>query len=221
MLKSLFRDRHKRRGGNRNKSTADRHKTRQQLPVTRPFIGIDGEGGGVDDLGRQNYLLLCASDRDGGAQTLFKDNAPLTAADCFDFILSLPKEADIVGYLFNHDITRMLRQHPEERINRIFNSTIPEGKPGPGLKRWTHWGKYAIKWLPNHNLKIGRSEQYEAAPGVVSTRSIPETVRTVYEVKGFFQCTFEKALADWNVGTSEERALIARNKKLRPDFEKM
>src|SRR5690242_6255122 len=31
----------------------------------RPFMAVDGEGGGTDTLGRQNYFLMCAAGQSG------------------------------------------------------------------------------------------------------------------------------------------------------------
>jgi hypothetical protein len=36
--------------------------TTKQASLRYPFVGVDGEGGGTDELGRQNYLLLRAGD---------------------------------------------------------------------------------------------------------------------------------------------------------------
>src|SRR3954470_12270177 len=37
-------------------------KARRQRRKARPFMAVDGEGGGTDALGRQDYLLMVASD---------------------------------------------------------------------------------------------------------------------------------------------------------------
>ena len=43
----------------------------------RPFMGIDGEGGGTDDLGRQNYLLMVASGTETGEERILQRDGGL------------------------------------------------------------------------------------------------------------------------------------------------
>src|SRR5262245_26745315 len=72
----------------------ERGRRRRQMNA-RPFMAIDGEGGGTDDLGRQNYLLMVASGTTVGEERmLHRDGKPLRVTDCLEFILSLPAERD-------------------------------------------------------------------------------------------------------------------------------
>ena len=41
------------------------------------------------------------------------------------------------------------------------------------------------------------------------------------ETLGFFQCRFVKAISDWNIGTDEERSVIAENKTRRDEFSQL
>ena len=41
------------------------------------------------------------------------------------------------------------------------------------------------------------------------------------ETLGFFQCPFVKAITDWNIGTDEERSVIAENKTRRDEFSQL
>jgi DNA polymerase type B, organellar and viral len=43
----------------------------------------------------------------------------------------------------------------------------------------------------------------------------------VYETRGLFQCSFVKAIADWNIGTDEGRSAIAENKTRREEFSQL
>jgi hypothetical protein len=105
-------DRH-RRSKERDK---DRHILRDRSSRSLPIMAIDGEGGGVDELGRQHYRLMYASAIDGLAPCLYHDNDPLTTKDCLDFILGLPKEYLLVAFGFNYDVTQICRQLPRERL---------------------------------------------------------------------------------------------------------
>src|SRR5438132_3738627 len=82
----------------------DRHKNRHNITrLIDPFLAIDGEGGGANENGQQNYLLMCAreaADDAGTTRVLFKNNKRLTTKDCLEFILSLPQRKIIVGFFF-------------------------------------------------------------------------------------------------------------------------
>ena len=79
-------------------------------------MGIDGEGGGVDEHGRQHYRLMCASTIDGPAHVLFRDNGPLTPKECFEFILGLPKDVLLFSFSVGYDVTQICRQLPKGRL---------------------------------------------------------------------------------------------------------
>src|SRR5215472_18762279 len=69
-----------------------RGRRRRQMNV-RPFMAIDGEGGGSDELGRQSYLLMVASGMTVGEErVLHRDGMPLRVTDWLEFILSLPTD---------------------------------------------------------------------------------------------------------------------------------
>jgi DNA-directed RNA polymerase subunit RPC12/RpoP len=124
-------DRHKvARKGDRHKNArkdlrkGDRHTVPARGRIVNrlddPFLAIDGEGGGVNEYGQQNYLLLTAWEETGEPHVLFKDNERLTTIDCLEFIVSLPKRKNIVGFHFDYDVTMILRDLTAERLVRLF-----------------------------------------------------------------------------------------------------
>jgi hypothetical protein len=218
-------DRRPNRGRVEKRRGRDRH---NRIPFSeRVFYGIDGEGGGTNEFGQQNYLLLCASDREGSdTRTLFRDNAPLSTKECLDFILELPREALIMGFFFDYDITHILRDLPEHIIIRLLRNreNYDDGglKTAPGVKVWTHWEGYALMFMPRKHLCVAQSsEQRSKKTGMLGPEVDKKTTRIVHEGGGFFQCSFVKALDNWSIGTAEQRQFIAETKKLRPDFERM
>jgi len=178
-----------------------------------PFMAIDGEGGGTDALGRQNYLLMVASCPVAGEeQVLHRDGHPLSTRDCLEFILSLPANRIPVGYGLGYDVTQAIRGLHEQALRRLLKP--PQGKYGPLS---TYWGDYAITYQPGQYLRVARVDRRD--PKKLSV--IKGTSRTVYETLGFFQCPFVKAIGNWNIGSEEERAVIAENKGRRGEFSEL
>ena len=96
----------------------------------RPFMAVDGEGGGTDELGRQNYFLMIASGQTSGEeQILHREGNPLSVRDCLEFILSLPADPILVGYGVGYDATQILRGIKERTLRQILNPR--QGKNGP------------------------------------------------------------------------------------------
>lgn len=194
-----------------------------------PFIGVDGEGGGTDDIGRQNFLLLCAGDME-----LFNDNKPLSTVDCLEFILAQPADAILVGYYFTYDATQILRDLPENRLRWLMMTTqqkleqrikkcplelTPEQREDyfndPLNQRRvarTFWGEYAIEFVPRQFFSVARCNR-NGRIGVLAG-----SARTINEVGGFFQKSFVEAIKDWGVGSEKVQAMIADNKERRSGF---
>src|SRR5215470_12093228 len=72
---------------------------RQSRKKPRRFLAIDGEGGGTDYEGRQNYLLMVAANSEE-THVCHRDGDRLTTRDCLEFLLSLPAEPILVGFYF-------------------------------------------------------------------------------------------------------------------------
>jgi hypothetical protein len=188
----------------------ERQRSRSRL---RPFMAIDGEGGGTDDLGRQNYLLMVASGQTTGEEIIrHRDGKPLSTRECLEFILSLPKEPILVGYGFGYDDSQILRGISKApTLRRILDP--PQGRNGPC---YTYWGDCAILYQQGQYLRVARIDRNGPKPAIIKG-----STRTVYETLGFFQCPFVKALANWNIGSERERDLIAKNKDLRDQFSEL
>lgn len=110
----------------------ERSRDRKKL---RPFMAIDGEGGGTDELGRQNYLLMVASGATAGEERiLHQGGKPLSVRDCLEFLLSLPANHTFVGYGLGYDATQILRGIKPPTLRRILNPR--QGKNGPCYTYW-------------------------------------------------------------------------------------
>jgi hypothetical protein len=94
----------------------------------------------------------------------------LSTYRCFEFLLNLPKKAVKVGFGWNYDINMMLRDLPLDKLVRLWK----EG--------FVRWDTYYLEWIPGKTFLVkggGRSCK-------------------VYDVFGFFQTSFVKALKKWN-----------------------
>lgn len=199
----------KRQTPEQRKREEERQRSRSRQKQ-RPFMPIDGEGGGTDYLGRQHYLLMVASGQTAGEEFIrHRDGKPLSAKDCLEFIVSLPKEPIIIGYGFGYDATQILRGISKAAtLRRILDP--PQGRNGPC---YTFWSEYGILYQQGQYFRVARIDRSGPKPTIIKG-----STRTVYEALGFFQCSFVKALTNWNIGSEHERDLIAKNKDLRDQF---
>lgn len=190
----------------------EREKAREQArsrKKLRPFMAIDGEGGGTDHLGRQNYLLIVASGTERGEERILrKDRQALSVKDCLEFILSLPAQPILVGFGIGYDATQILRGIKKPTLRQILNPH--QGKNGPV---YTYWGDYGIVYQQGQYLRVARVDRIGPKPVILKG-----SCRTIYETLGFFQCPFIKAIRNWEIGSEEERSIIEKNKSRRDEF---
>lgn len=201
---------------------------------SRPFAGIDGEGGNVG--GRHEYLLLRAGNHS------LETAAPLTTAECLGFIADLPRDFCYVGYFFDYDVTMICRDMPPERVYRLVDRDCRLSSDG----RYTYpldWedddgNQFQVEYLPRKEFKV-RRKFYEGTHDCGACSMPPDTCRflgrccescrhlpryrhtpwsIVNDVGTFFQCAFVKALEEWQVGTVAQRAMIGEGKALRAEF---
>lgn len=189
-----------REGGDRN-AQARRRTVRNRVArlADKPFCGVDGEGGNLPDPGtlfgtRHEYLLLRA-----GSLVLETGN-PLSFWECAEFLTSLPVDFTYAAYYFDYDVTMMLKSAPVDRVKRLFNV---QGNIGD-----VEIGPYLVGYMPGKSFRIKR--KIDPTPALV-----------INDMGPFFQCSFVKALTDWNIGTAEQRAKILEGKSKRSGFAAM
>lgn len=216
-------DRNRKRNARARMTPAEREQThrhdrvaqkkRRAAKPPRPFIGIDGEGGGTDDQGRQNYILLRA-----GKRMLHRNGAHLTTVDCFEFLLSLPKDAILVGFSIGYDATQWMRGIMGDAMERILNPK--QGRHGPLP---VYWRDYAVVWPPGQYFSVARLYPDRNLPSGSHRRRkvIPGSTRTINEVFGFFQNSFINTIETWNIGDPKIREFIGRMKDKRTKFRKL
>lgn len=161
-------------------------------PIT--FIGCDGEGMG-DGSDHDFYVW-----RMGENQLLTGE--PLTTEQCLYFIAEQDPGPIYTIFSGNYDFTMILRGLPEEVARDLLNRKARESDAENGYVRPTQWGDLFIDYIPHKRLSV----RLRGKPAIV-----------IHDVFGFFQSSFVAAIEEWNVGTPEERDLIAAGKERRGD----
>lgn len=114
----------------------------------------------------------------------------LSTLECFEYLLGLPKHRLIVGFSINYDICKWLVSLKREKLETLWkDGTV-----------W--WLGYKIRWAPGKFIRIAHGK-----------RSV-----LVYDVFGFYQQSFVKALNEWRVGTAEQVERITSMKASRSSF---
>jgi hypothetical protein len=164
----------------------ERERSRPRTKL-RPFMAIDGEGGGTDEVGRQNYLLMIASGQSGEEEYILRRKGRhLLAYECLEFILSLPADHILVGYGFGYDSNQILRgilSISPLTARRILNPV--QGKNGHGPLS-AYWGDYAITYQQGQFFRVARVDPD-------SRKLIKGSSRTVYETLVMRRSDFFKA----------------------------
>lgn len=176
-----------------------RHALNRRRRAVHRLTGVDGEGW-TDHDGHHHYMLLVAGERS------LHTGRPLTGEQCLDFLAALPKQSGVryLGFFFDYDVTMILRdivRDDPELAKKLFEEA-------DGIDAVIKWRRWEIAYRPSRHLKVRRRESFG-----------PGSWTTIHDVRGFFQCSFLKAITDFNVGTLEERQLIEKMKAERPSFD--
>ena len=110
---------------------AERKRNARARKPPHPFIAIDGEGGGTDAFGRQDYNLMMAVSAE--QEFVLNTGRRLTTIECFEFILGLPKDAHLVAFGLGYDATEILRDLPVPVLHRICDPY--HNRPQPAGRR--------------------------------------------------------------------------------------
>ena len=185
---------------------------RRDSRLSRPFIGVDGEGYDLPT-GEHVYNMLCAS---GGEYIV--DHKGLTFESCVSFLLMLKAKyptAIFVGFSFNYDVNMILKSKGLDWINdRVLNpeAAILAGRLPGDYKGYTlnqELGGYLyLDWKPRKTLTLKLSQKTDKRPGMI-----------VYDVFGFFQSSFYRALVDNQIGDKTTVDLIESMKRERGTFD--
>jgi hypothetical protein len=173
----------------------------QPWQESRPFVGIDGEGGNLET-GYHAYFLL----RAGNKRLLPSEgNARLTTVQCLDFLTSLDPHPIYVGYFFDYDVTKILEDLGWTKLDRLIHRDKRAREDGKGVFP-VSYGMFEVDYLPRKEFKVRRTQGEDTK------------WRVFNDVGSFFQCRFVEAIAKWDIGTEKQRELIGVGKEGRANF---
>ena len=158
------------------------------------FVAWDGEG--ADIRGRHRYVLLQSSEGERAISPRGLDSATLlhTLAQG----LAKHRNSIHVGFAFSYDVNMMLGDLPRHAIERLWAGG------------WVTWRRFRMQYRPRKSFTIHErtwnGERWVERGGVV------------WDVFGFFQSSFVKALKSYQVGDADVVANIERMKGERSDF---
>jgi hypothetical protein len=176
-----------------------RRSSKSERAGERLVLGIDGEGYSLPD-GSHRYVYMAACSK-AGLHSELRNKKGLTADQVFAWLVTLPRKALLVGFALGYDRTKWVESWPDERVWRLMRPDERLGKTGPLPVDCEGW---------RVNLVATRT--------TVRRKDDPDESRTVWDVWKFFQSSFVKALARWDVGSLRERRFIAKQKDRRGDF---
>jgi hypothetical protein len=124
-----------------------------------------------------DHKYVLIMDSDGRRLT---DERGIATKRVFDFILALPPRRVPVVFGLNYDVNMWLRDLGRARLQELWST----GR--------SHWFDYTLEWIPGKWFKVSKA----------GGRSVK-----VFEVFGFFQTRFVKALEDWDIPVQDVDSL--------------
>lgn len=177
------------------RSPADRAR-RAPRREWRDYLGFDGEG-----VGRRphRYVLLAVSSESGQYRRYVEDYNGLSTQECLDFILSLPTDVQCFGFSLGYDITKILADLDDATLYSLYH---PEQRRRGKRIAPVKWNGYAINLL---------GTKFSVAKG--------KRRRVIWDVFKFFQCSFVKALTQWQIADEQALARMRHMKAHRSEFD--
>lgn len=161
---------------------------------SRRVVAWDGEGANLED-GTHIYNLLSNS-----LGSMVSNQSGLTTKSCLEFLIrhNDPKAIHCI-YGGSYDVNMMLVDLSIEQVNNLWTTGT------------TYYGGYCLYYTPRKKFTV--QKLYRKSSGKIGKVTI-----TLWDVIGYFQCTFVKACRNWGVGDSELLDEIERMKFERSVF---
>jgi hypothetical protein len=174
------------------------NRTRRMKHMTRPFVGVDGEGENLDNGYHAYNLLTCGTE--SIVPKVFERR--LRTTDCLSFLADQPPDNVYVGYFFDYDVAKILEDLPWSKLDKLIHRESRVRLKGGYFP--VEFDGFQFDYFPKKEFKVRR----------IGAKSWV----TIFDVGSFFQCPFIKALRQWGIGTEEEQDKIAAGKDLRAVF---
>jgi len=179
-------------------SRAAYFKKRRAKAPAKQIIAIDGEGYTTES-GDHLYTFMAAC-TETESVSMLSNPLGIQFPQFAQWLLSLPKEAVLVGYSLGYDRTKWVESLPNAAIYNLFH---PEKRRAEkGRMRSVVYRDYRINLVSSLFTVTRRGE-----------------TRSVWDVFKFFQSSFVKALRAWKIGTDEQINRIEKMKAQRGSFE--
>lgn len=188
---------------------------RKRLKSENPFEILNALKDDITEITAQKHktFLWGAGNEKRKTWLIKADKAPLSSDEILHFLLGL-KEAFpssiFVSYVFSYDITQALSDLPYEKLQAIQSNS----------SSYTFWRGYCIRYLRGKYFTIAK---LKPGPVFLSSGKLNSTLPvTIYDVFGFFQCSFVKAISSIpGLLPREIISKISACKDLRTEFDKL
>jgi hypothetical protein len=179
--------------------------------IDLPIVGVDGEGYNSPD--KDHHYDLIAAAGDDWTEHI-SDDVELTAERIFDFLLDLPKKhGKSLFFIYggSYDFNMWVKRLPKDCLLQLAKN---------GKTRWKH---YKIQWIPKREFMLQDKTSWECKVhkrGKNKGKHQHTFKRKIhiYDVIGFFQMSFVKALKDWKTVDQATIEHIESMKLLRGEF---
>jgi hypothetical protein len=180
------------------------HKGSRRSGNDRAIIAIDGEGYNDDERDHHYDLIACAG-ADWTDYT-WADNAELTFEQIAEFLLSLAdKHGKALYFIYggSYDFNMWVKRLPDKILRRL------------NLRGRCRAGHYKVYYRPRREIIIAdrRSLSFRRDRNGRCHHYCSRSIH-VFDVIGFFQTSFVKALEDWKI-TDDSTLELIRNMKLK------
>lgn len=171
----------------------------------KPFVAFDGEGY-TKPTGKHVYNLLGSS-----SGNYIHDADGLRTKTCFEFLMAeraANPNAVFVSFYFSYDVNMILTNLHRDSIEHLSKHgfcILRDKGDSTGLF-------YKVEYMPKKFLRLSRG--YKHGKKYKSMLSM-----TIYDVWGFFQSSFVKALREFEIGDPDTLDFIESMKGQRSAFE--
>lgn len=151
--------------------------------------------------GSSNYKYLACKDG--------SNNGRLSTYEILKWIADLPPRYAYTAFYFSYDVEMWLRDLTHKERDKLQSQGM------------LHWKGFFIRYIPGKAFRIIRDIVSDSTPKGKTRKAKRNRERRwvkIWDMYGFFQMSFMRALEEWKLGSMEELAIIKAGKESRDDF---